>query len=89
MSVYPLPAGARGGVPGVRQRVHADEVGGITVDACVGGCGGIWSDRYELMRVDESHDESAGEKLLHIERDPTSPWTARRGCAAPGGRTPS
>ena len=30
---------------------------------------GIWFDRYELMRVDESH-ESAGEELLNIERDP-------------------
>ena len=42
--------------------------GGITVDACAGGCGGIWFDRYELMRVDESY-ESAGEMLLDIERD--------------------
>jgi Zn-finger nucleic acid-binding protein len=42
-------------------------VGGITVDVCRGGCGGIWFDRYELMKVDESH-ESAGEELLHIER---------------------
>jgi len=42
-------------------------VGGITVDVCRGGCGGIWFDRYELMRVDESH-ESAGEELLYIER---------------------
>jgi uncharacterized protein len=44
-------------------------VGGITVDACEGGCGGIWFDRYELMRVDEA-DESAGEGLLDIDRDP-------------------
>ena len=43
--------------------------GGITVDACEGGCGGIWFDRYELMKVDEA-DESAGESLLEIERDP-------------------
>ena len=43
--------------------------GGITVDACDGGCGGLWFDRYELMRVDES-DESAGEALLEIRRDP-------------------
>lgn len=43
--------------------------GRITVDACAGGCGGIWFDRYELMRVDESH-EAAGENLLHVERDP-------------------
>jgi Zn-finger nucleic acid-binding protein len=42
-------------------------VGEITVDVCAGGCGGIWFDRYELMKVDESH-ESAGEELLHIER---------------------
>jgi Zn-finger nucleic acid-binding protein len=44
-------------------------VGGITVDVCRGGCAGIWFDRYELMKVDESH-ESAGEELLHIERAP-------------------
>ncbi len=43
--------------------------GGITVDACDGGCGGLWFDRYELMRVDESY-ESAGEGLLDIRRDP-------------------
>ncbi len=43
-------------------------VGGITVDVCTpGGCAGIWFDRYELMKVDESH-ESAGEELLHIEK---------------------
>jgi uncharacterized protein len=42
-------------------------VGGITVDVCKGGCGGIWFDRYELMKVDESH-EHAGEELLYVER---------------------
>jgi Zn-finger nucleic acid-binding protein len=42
-------------------------VGGITVDVCRGGCGGIWFDRYELMKADEPH-ESAGEELLHTER---------------------
>jgi Zn-finger nucleic acid-binding protein len=42
--------------------------GEITVDACAGGCGGIWFDRYELMKVDESQ-ESAGEGLLDIGRD--------------------
>lgn len=44
-------------------------VEGIDLDVCVGGCGGIWFDRYELMKVDEAH-ESAGEALLHIERSP-------------------
>jgi Zn-finger nucleic acid-binding protein len=44
-------------------------VGGIAVDVCEGSCAGIWFDRYELMRADEA-DESAGEGLLEIERDP-------------------
>jgi uncharacterized protein len=35
-----------------------------------GGCGGIWFDWFELARVDEAH-ESAGEKLLEVERDAT------------------
>src|SRR5215212_3483230 len=45
-------------------------VEGISLDVCRGGWGGIWFDRYELMKVDESR-ESAGEELLDIERDPT------------------
>lgn len=44
-------------------------VEGIDLDVCRGGCGGIWFDRYELMKVDEAH-ESAGEELLLIERAP-------------------
>lgn len=44
-------------------------VGGITVNACQGGCGGIWFDRFELSKVDEP-SQSAGESLLHIERNP-------------------
>jgi uncharacterized protein len=44
-------------------------VAGITVDVCKEGCAGIWFDRYELLKVDESH-ESAGEELLRIEGDP-------------------
>ena len=41
---------------------------GVTVDVCAGGCGGIWFDWFELVRVDEA-SESAGEKLLEVERD--------------------
>jgi uncharacterized protein len=44
-------------------------VGELTVDACQGGCGGIWFDRLELAKVDES-SQSAGEKLLQIARNP-------------------
>lgn len=42
--------------------------GQITVDACKGGCGGIWFDRFEIGKVDEP-SQSAGESLLHIERN--------------------
>ncbi len=44
-------------------------VGGLTVDVCRGGCGGVWFDQLELIKVDEPH-EALGEELLDIERDP-------------------
>jgi len=45
------------------------QVGSLVVDVCQGGCGGIWFDAFELQRVDEE-EETAGEQLLHIDRDP-------------------
>lgn len=45
-------------------------VGTLTVDACEGGCGGLWFDAFELKKVDEAH-ESAGEALLDVRRDPS------------------
>jgi len=44
-------------------------IGGVTVDACEGGCAGIWFDAFELQRVDDQH-EVAGDKVLHLQRDP-------------------
>src|SRR5215472_16459939 len=44
------------------------QVGTLVVDACQGGCGGIWFDAFELQRVDEE-DEAAGEPLIHLQRD--------------------
>jgi Zn-finger nucleic acid-binding protein len=44
-------------------------VADVTVDVCKNGCGGIWFDNFELKKFDEPH-ESAGEKLLEIERNP-------------------
>jgi len=43
--------------------------GDITVDVCDGGCGGIWFDNFEFEKVDD-REESAGEALLDIKRDP-------------------
>ena len=45
------------------------QVGAVVVDACQGGCGGVWFDAFELKKVDEQH-EAAGEHLTKIERDP-------------------
>jgi hypothetical protein len=42
-------------------------VGGITVDVCNEGCGGIWFDNFEMKKVDERH-ESAGETLLDVRK---------------------
>jgi uncharacterized protein len=41
------------------------KVGGLVVDACEGGCGGVWFDNYELKKVDEQH-EGAGAELLNV-----------------------
>jgi len=45
-------------------------VNDITIDVCVGGCGGIWFDQLELKKVDEQH-EAVGEELLDVARDPS------------------
>lgn len=44
------------------------QVGKLTVDACQGGCGGIWFDAFELERADET-SEVVGEPLLKLKRD--------------------
>jgi len=38
----------------------------LTVDACDGGCGGIWFDNGEIAEVDD-RDETAGEALAEIK----------------------
>jgi uncharacterized protein len=56
--------------PACGKELTEKTVGGITVDVCDGGCGGIWFDQGELRRLDEA-DETAGEELLDVPRDPT------------------
>jgi len=43
--------------------------GTVIVDACEGGCGGVWFDNFELKKVDEQTEE-AGDVLLDIPSDP-------------------
>lgn len=39
------------------------------MDACRGGCGGIWFDNFELRQVDEA-SEKLGESLAAVEFNP-------------------
>jgi Zn-finger nucleic acid-binding protein len=41
------------------------QAGQVTVDVCIGGCGGIWFDHFELQKFDEPH-EVDGELLGSI-----------------------
>src|SRR6266567_1392507 len=42
-------------------------VSDVKIQACKGGCGGLWFDEWTLRKVDQP-DQSAGEALLHIEQ---------------------
>lgn len=55
--------------------------GGVTVDACTNGCGGLWFDCFELRKFDEPH-EHQGETLLSLvtARDPSVDCDRRRTC---------
>ncbi|MBI1177616.1 hypothetical protein GC207_09275 [bacterium] len=44
------------------------KAGPVMVDACIGGCGGIWFDAFEMQKVDEEHEPGA-EQLLDIPGD--------------------
>jgi Zn-finger nucleic acid-binding protein len=67
--------------PACGRTLSRKTVGGLQVDVCDGGCGGIWFDQFELKKVDEPA-ESAGEELLDVGRDAsvTMDLDARRTC---------
>jgi Zn-finger nucleic acid-binding protein len=54
--------------PACGNRLQRMTVGEVSVDACRGGCGGIWFDNHELQKFDEPH-EADGEALLDLERN--------------------
>jgi len=55
--------------PACARALSSCAVGGLDVDVCDDGCGGVWFDHDELRKLDED-SESAGEQLLEISRDP-------------------
>ncbi len=67
--------------PACKRALTPKTAGELTVDACDGGCGGIWFDHFELRKVDE-RAEPAGPILLEVARDPAVSVdpSARYGC---------
>lgn len=55
--------------PACENTLREMTAGDVKVDACDGGCGGLWFDNYELIKFDEPH-EAEGESLLNLDRDP-------------------
>ncbi len=57
------------------------QAGNVTVDVCLGGCGGIWFDNFELQKLDEPH-ETAVQMLIEIQRSEGRPFdqSQRRNC---------
>lgn len=54
------------------------QAGPVTVDVCLGGCGGIWFDNFELQKLDEPHD-TAGQMLVNVKpREPLAIDAAQR-----------
>ncbi len=49
-------------------KLHVEDV---EVDACEGGCGGLWFDNFELARFDEPHELPAAEELMTVPMDPS------------------
>ena len=54
--------------PACNNNLQKMVVNDVTVDICIGGCGGIWFDNLELKKFDEPL-ESDGSELLDIERN--------------------
>jgi uncharacterized protein len=54
--------------PACHHTLSPVEAGGVTVDVCKDGCGGLWFSWMELQRFDEPKD--AGDTLLGFEREP-------------------
>jgi Zn-finger nucleic acid-binding protein len=57
------------------------QVEGVEVDACHGGCGGLWFDNFELKRFDEPHESSAWEQtMVSVAAEVVVDHAAKRAC---------
>ena len=61
--------------PACDRTLESRTFGGIELDLCATGCGGVWFDQFEFMKFDESHEE-AGTELLELRGAETRPTEA-------------
>ncbi len=65
--------------PACSRSLTALAVGGVIVDVCEGGCGGIWFEKGELQQFDEQAERA--DPLLRVHRDPkVVPDSCRHAC---------
>ncbi len=55
--------------PACGKNLNQMVAGGVVLDVCNGGCGGIWFDTFELRKV-EAARETTGDVEINIPRDP-------------------
>jgi len=51
--------------PACENHLTPVNAGNVMVDVCLGGCGGIWFDNFELQKLDEP-EELAGNLLVQV-----------------------
>ena len=51
------------------------DAGGVLLDACDGGCGGVWFDNFELQKFDEAH-ENVGTAVFDVAPGPSGAASA-------------
>lgn len=56
------------------------EAGGLKVDICRDGCGGVWFDWFELSKVDEPSEEVGNALLALCPQTGVTPGSAQRQC---------
>lgn len=44
--------------PACAQALSQIATGGVQLDVCQAGCGGVWFDNFELAKFDEAHEEA-------------------------------
>ncbi len=50
--------------PACKNTLEAITIENITLDVCQNGCGGIWFDNFELMKIDEPDEYDGGELVV-------------------------